>query len=225
LFRTMPNNKKNPKSRIPRMEETNAELEKEFAQQDSNAEDLLPKEGDYNVLETSMQSSSSVAEQAGEIASDGTATGSDGRPLLETKGTYFRADSHEMNENVRKFLTKLSRDSEKRLENPSLLLEDLRGLGMCGELSEDQSRVTMPFEEVHRLTMTMRMVEIILNERIQNKRKAKLELLKAQLNASNCNNVPALLIELERAKAALAKNAPSSRLECSTISPSLISKE
>ncbi len=42
-----------------------------------------------------------------------------------------------------------------------------------------------------------------MNERIQNKRKAKLELLKAQLNASNCNNVPAVIVELEKAKAAL----------------------
>jgi hypothetical protein len=82
LFRTMPNNKKNPKSRIPSIEETNAELEKEFAQQDSKAEDLPPKEGDSNALETSMQSSSSVTEQAEEIASDGTATGADGRSLL-----------------------------------------------------------------------------------------------------------------------------------------------
>ncbi len=120
------------------------------------------------------------------------------------KGTYFPADSHETDENVRKFLTKLSRDSEKRLENPSLLLEDFRGLGMYGELSEDQSRVTMPFEDVHRLTTTMRMAEIILNERIQNKRKAKLELLKAQLNASNCNNMPALLVELESERIAFS---------------------
>jgi hypothetical protein len=78
LFRTMPNNKKNPKSRIPSIEETNVELEKKFAQQDSKAEDLPPKEGDSNVLETSMQSSSSVTEQVGKIAPDGTATGSDG---------------------------------------------------------------------------------------------------------------------------------------------------
>jgi hypothetical protein len=74
---------------------------------------------------------------------------------------------------------------------------------MYGELSEDQSLVTMPFENVYRLTTTMRMEEVILNERIQNKRKAKLELLKAQLNASSCDILPALLVELERAKAAL----------------------
>jgi hypothetical protein len=58
LFRTMPNNKKNPKSRIPSIEEANAELEKEFAQQDPKAEGLPPKEGDSEALDVSMQSSS-----------------------------------------------------------------------------------------------------------------------------------------------------------------------
>ncbi len=162
MFRTMPNNKKYSKSRIPRIEETNAELEKEFAQ----AEDLPHKEGDSKALDESMQSSSVAAEKAEETVSEGTTIGSDGQPLREPEGTYFPADSHETDENVTKFLTKLSRDSEKRLENPLLLLEDLRGLGMYGELSEDQSLVTMPFKDVYRLTTTMRMAEIILNERI-----------------------------------------------------------
>ncbi len=165
----MPNNKSKPKTRIPSVEETNAELEKEFSMQDSKMEELPLKKGDSNVLETSMQSSFSVTGQVGEIVSDGTATGSDGRPLLEPKGAYFPADSHETDENARKLLSRLSCDSRKRFENPSLLLEDLRGSGMYGELSEDQSRVTMPFEDVHRLVTTMRMAEIILNERIQNK--------------------------------------------------------
>jgi hypothetical protein len=199
----MPNTKKNSKIRFPSIEETNAGLEKEFAQQDPKVEDLPPKEGDSKALDESMQSSSVAAEKAEEFVSRETAIGSDGRPLREPEGTYFPADSHETDGNVRKFLTKLSRDSEKRTANPSLLLDDLSGLGMYGELSEDQSHVTMPFEDVYRLSTTMRMAEIILNERVQNKRKAKLELLKAQLNASNCTNVSALLVELERTKAAL----------------------
>ena len=74
---------------------------------------------------------------------------------------------------------------------------------MYGELSEDQSHVTMPFEDVHRLVTTVRLTEVILSERIQNKRRAKEEFLKAQLNASECNNMQALLVELERTKAAL----------------------
>jgi hypothetical protein len=77
-----------------------------------------------------MQSSSVTAEKAEETVSDGTAIGSDGRPLREPEGAYFPANSRETDENAKTFLTKLSRDSEKRFENPSLLLEDLRGLGM-----------------------------------------------------------------------------------------------
>ncbi len=95
--------------------------------QDSKMEELPLEKGDSNVLETSMQSSSYVTEQVREKVSDGTATGSDGRPLLEPKGTYFPADSHETDENARKFLSRLSCDSRKGFENPSLLLEDLRG--------------------------------------------------------------------------------------------------
>ncbi len=76
---------------------------------------------------------------------------------------------------------------------------------MFGELSEDQSHITMPFEDVHRLVTTMRMTEVILNERIQNKRKAELEFLTSQLDASECNDMPALLAELEKTKAALRR--------------------
>jgi hypothetical protein len=44
-----------------------------------------------------------------------------------------------------------------------------------------------------------------LNERIQNKRKAKLELIKVQLNADHCPNMAALLVKLEQAKTALTQ--------------------
>jgi hypothetical protein len=203
----MPNNKKNPntKPHIPSIEETNARIAKEFAEQDPKAEDSLRKRSDSNVIETSMQSSSSVAEQAGEIVSDDTAMGSAGQPLHESKGTGFPADSHETDENVRKLLMRHLRDSDKRIENPPLLLDDLKGLGMFGKLSDDQRHVTMPFEDVHRLVTTMRMAEVILNERIQNKRKTKLDLIKAQLNADNCPNMAALLVELEKAKVAVTQ--------------------
>jgi hypothetical protein len=51
----MQNNKKDPnaKSRTPSIEETNARVAKEFAEQDAKAEDPLPKKGDSNVFETS----------------------------------------------------------------------------------------------------------------------------------------------------------------------------
>ncbi len=128
----MPNTKKSSKTRIPSVEETNARLEKEFAQQDPKVEDLPPKEGDSKALDESMQSSSVAAEKAEEFVSNGTTIGSDGRPLREPEGTYFPADSHETDENARKFQTKLTRDSKKRIENPPLLLDDLRELGMYG---------------------------------------------------------------------------------------------
>jgi len=201
----MPNNKRNTKTRVPSVEETNAALEKEFAEQSSQAGDLPPTQGKSEALDESLQSSSVVAEKSEEVIPDGAAVGSDGRPLLEPKGSYFPDDSHETDEDANKFLAKTFRDSEKRLDNPPLLLEDLRDLGMYGELSQDQNHITMSFKDVHRLVTTMRMSEIILNERIQNKRKVKLELLKAQLNASDCENIPALLVQLERAKAALAQ--------------------
>ena len=63
----------------------------------------------------------------------------------------------------------------------------------------------MPFKDVHRLVTTMRMSEVILNERIQSRRKVKLDLLKAQLDAGDCDDMPALFVQLERTKAALAQ--------------------
>ena len=54
----MPNNKKNLKSRTPSIEETNARLEEEFAQQNTQVQDLPPKEGESKALDESMQASS-----------------------------------------------------------------------------------------------------------------------------------------------------------------------
>ncbi len=119
MFRTMPNTKKNSKPRIPSIEEINARLEKEFAQQDPKAEELPPKEGGFKALEESMQSSSVEAEKAEEFISNGSTIGSDGRPLREPEGTYFPADSHETDVNATKFLTKLTRDSQKRKPTPT----------------------------------------------------------------------------------------------------------
>jgi hypothetical protein len=167
----MPNTKKSSKTKppIPSVDETNARIEEEFAKQDAKTGDSPPNsDGDSSVRETSMQSSSSVAGPASEIVSGDTAMGSDERPLHEPKGTYFPADSHETDENAKKLLARHLRDSDKRISNPPLLLDDLKELGMFGELSEDQRHITMAFEDVHRLLVvtTMRMAEVILNERI-----------------------------------------------------------
>ena len=67
------------------VEETNAMLEKEFAQQDSKAEESPPKEGEFKALDESMQTSSVLADKSEEIAPDISTFGSD-RPLRETPG-------------------------------------------------------------------------------------------------------------------------------------------
>ena len=89
---------------------------------------------------------------------------------------------------------------------------------MCGDLSDDHGFVTLSFKDAQRLTTHMRMSEVILNERIRNKSKAKLETLKAQINASNGTNVSALLEQLEKVKTTSRKNTPSTRLERSVTS-------
>ena len=108
------------------VEESRAALEKEFAQHSSQAAGPPPPQGESKASDELSQSSSAAAEKAEEIVSDGAAFGSDGRPLLDQKGIYFPDDSHETDENASKFLIKTSRDSDKRFENLSLLLEDLR---------------------------------------------------------------------------------------------------
>ena len=63
----------------------------------------------------------------------------------------------------------------------------------------------MPFEDVHRLVTTMRMAELILNDRVQVNRKDKMAEIKTQLDADHCPNMAALLDEFQKAKAALTQ--------------------
>ncbi len=64
---------------------------------------------------------------------------------------------------AQKILDNLQRGRESRIQNHSLIIDDLRELGMFGELSENRDYVTMPFEDVHRLITTMKMANAILN--------------------------------------------------------------
>ncbi len=100
------------------IEETNARLEEEFAQQDTQGQNLPPKEGESKALDESMQTSSVPAEKAEEIVPVVSAFGSDRRPLRDPPGMLFPDDSHETDQNANNFLTKITRDSEKRKENP-----------------------------------------------------------------------------------------------------------
>ncbi len=68
----MPNNKKNTKTRMLSVEETNAALEKEFAEQGSQAGNLPPTQDKSEALGETLQSSSVVAEKAEKTVPDGT---------------------------------------------------------------------------------------------------------------------------------------------------------
>ncbi len=57
---------------------------------------------------------------------------------------------------------------------------------MHGELSEDQNYVTMSFEDVHRLVTTMKMANVILNERVKDRRRAKIDEIKEELDTEHC---------------------------------------
>ena len=69
---------------------------------------------------------------------------------------------------------------------------------MYGELSDDNNYINMPFEDVHRLVMTMRITELILNDRVQSNHKDKMVQIKAQLDADCGHNTAALLAVYHR---------------------------
>jgi hypothetical protein len=93
--------------------------------------------------------------------------------LFEPTGLIFPTDTHETDARAKKVLADLQREQQSRVQNPSLLVDDLRELGMHGELFDDNNYINMPFEDVHRLVMTMKMAELILNDRVQSHRREK----------------------------------------------------
>ncbi len=95
-------------------------------------------------------------------------------------------------------LRELGRLRDSRTHNPPLLLDDLKELGMVGEISEDNKFVILSFEDCHRLVMTMRMTELILNDTVQCHRHDKIARIKSHLDAEHCPDMPALLREMEK---------------------------
>ncbi len=154
-----------------------------------------------------------MKDQVGSSASTELGFGSDGRPLYEPEGSIFPTNSDESDKIAKKLLKGLEREMNSRIQDPSQLLEDLKGLGMAGDLSDDGRYLTLPFEDVHRLVTTMRMAEVILNERVQNSRKAKS--LRSRLNLMP-NIVLTCLhswLSLKGQSKRSRKNTPSVRLE------------
>ena len=117
---------------------------------------------------------------------------------VEQISPFLPADSSEMDSRANKVIDDLGRYQNSRAHHPSLLLEDLKKLGMAGELSEDNKFATTSF--VHRLVTTMKMAELILNDTVQSERKARIEQIKLQLDAKHCPNMDALLREMDKAR-------------------------
>ncbi len=67
----------------------------------------------------------------------------------------------ELDTTAKKLLTGLQHEMNSRFQDRSLLLQDLQELGMVGDFSHDESYISLPFEDVHRLVTTMRMAELI----------------------------------------------------------------
>jgi hypothetical protein len=158
----MSNEKKNPKqgSRMLSVEETNAALAKELAEEALKEQESLPKSSESKAPEVSPPKTVSVADQIGSSVSTELELGSDGRPLREPEGNIFPTNSHESYKTAKTFLTDLQREMTSRFQDRPLLLEDLKELGMAGDLSDDSQHITMAFEDVHRLVTTMQMAEV-----------------------------------------------------------------
>ncbi len=131
------------------VEETNAALAKELVEDAQKERESLLTSGDTNAPKVLSPKAPSVDNQTGSNVSTEPELGSDGRPLLEPAGRIFPTDSHESDKIAKKLLTGLHREANSRSQDRSLLLEDLKGLGMAGDLSDNSQCVTMPFEDVH----------------------------------------------------------------------------
>ena len=116
-----------------------------------------PKSVESTAFNASLQDKSSVDEKAWKASSEEQQVGLDGRYLFEPAGRVFPTDTHETDDRAKKVLADLQREQKSRAQNPSLLIDDLKELGVYGELSDDNCYINMPFEDVHRLVMTMRM--------------------------------------------------------------------
>jgi hypothetical protein len=93
----MPNGKKTTSKRTGMLsvEETNALLAEELAEDAQKEQELLPTGGDSSASEVLPPKAPSVDNQTGSNVSTGPELGSDGRPLSEPAESIFPTDSHE----------------------------------------------------------------------------------------------------------------------------------
>jgi hypothetical protein len=203
-------NKSNSRSRrVLSVEEITAAITAE--QEREETANSLPQGDKSATFESSNQSSSSSKNMEGsQDLSDNRSEDPGNQAAHSGQSEAFvpltPPNCQETYDHAQKILDNLQRGRETRIQNHSLIIDDLKELEMFGELSEDHNYVTMPFEDVHCLVTTMRMANIILNERVQARRRAKLNEIKDQLDVKNCPNVQSLLVELEKAKYELTLN-------------------
>ncbi len=86
------------------VEETNAALAKELADDALKEQESLPKSGESKAPEASPPKAVSVENQVGSSVSTELELGSDGRPLHEPEGNIFPTNSHESDKTAKKTL-------------------------------------------------------------------------------------------------------------------------
>ncbi len=151
-------NKSNSRSRrAPSVEETTATVTAE--QEREEAVDSLFQSDKSTTLESQNQSSSFENMERSQDLSTDRSEDQDNQAACSGQGEAFLPlvppDCKETDDHAQKMLDNLQRGRESRIQNHSMILDDLKELGMFGELSEDHDYVTMPFEDVHRLVTTM----------------------------------------------------------------------
>ncbi len=190
------------------MVETTAAITSEQEREESA--NSLPQSDKSATFESSNQFSSSKNMEGSQGLSDDRSEDQGNQAAHSGQGKAFVPvlphNCQETDDHAQKILDSLQRGRESRIQNHSLIIDDLKEIEMFGELSEDHDYNTMPFEDVHRLVTTMRMANVILNERVQTRRRAKLNEIKDRLDAKHCPNMQALLVELEKAKYELTLN-------------------
>ncbi len=170
----MQNDKKKSNTRARRVlsvEETTAAITAE--QEREEIAESLPQSDKSATFETLNQSSSSANLEGSQDLSNNRSEDPGNQAAHSDQGEAYvplvPLNCEDTDDHAQKILNNLQRGCESRIQNRSLIIDDLRELGMFGELSEDQNYVTMSFEDVHRLLTTMKMANVILNERVHAK--------------------------------------------------------
>ncbi len=143
--------------RVPSVEETTAAITAE--QEREGAVDSLSRNKSSTTLKSQNQSSSFENMERSQDLSADRSEDQDNQAAHSGQGETFvplvLPDCKETDDHAQKMLDNLQRGRESRIQNLSMILDDLKELGMFGDLSEDHDYVTMPFEDAHRLVTTM----------------------------------------------------------------------